>query len=66
MTIPNLDDCDKGDNLMHIQVFQDLHRYSFHSYGAKMCREKGDIETALKHEANKEAIYGRLPQWARW
>lgn len=66
MAIPNLDDCDKGDNLMHVEVFKPLHRYSFHSYAAKMCREKGDIATALKHEANKTSIYGQLPQWARW
>lgn len=66
MTIPNLDDCDKGENLLHGQTFDLLREYTFHSYAAKMKREKGDIETARKHEARKESIYGQLPQWARW
>ena len=43
-----------------------LSRYAEHTVAARGFRSLGQIEEAMKHERTAEAIYQRLPEYARW
>jgi chromatin segregation and condensation protein Rec8/ScpA/Scc1 (kleisin family) len=48
------------------EVYDKLARYTRLRCMAKRQREQGGIEKALRMEAQMEAIYKLLPEWAKW
>ena len=48
------------------QAVKDLAFLALHKANAMRAREKGDIQRAMKLEANVEQLYRQLPSWAQW
>jgi hypothetical protein len=62
----NLDGFTEADLLVYHKVYQLLAHYCEDKHRAMVMRREGYIEEALSAEASCEAIYQRLPEWARW
>ena len=62
----NLDACDAGDTQQIADVLYLLAEYAQRKAWAQRYRVQGNIEHAQHHEGKNEALYQRLPEWARW
>ncbi len=45
---------------------RELHHYAWNMITARICRERGDIQTALRYEDIADRIYQDLPAFAKW
>lgn len=50
----------------YVRVTCDLGHYAANKATAMTCREHGNINSAVVYERICDAIYDRLPTWARW
>jgi hypothetical protein len=66
--VPNLDDLtiDPEELKRVAVVLGTLSNYATHKAQAMRYRSAGDIITALRWERDCQAIYEKLPKWARW
>lgn len=65
---PNLDGLSLNpDDLKEAAtLFRRLAKYADHKARAMELRLRGNIPVALLFEAKADAVYKRLPTWARW
>lgn len=66
LNVPNLDCMPENDLVQAEAVFVSLGEYARLSYLAKRERLAGRIVDASTLERRMDAIYNRLPAWARW
>lgn len=66
--VPNLDDMsvDPNDYIDAEAVLKQLAAYCSLKQRAMRARLSGAVEVAVAWEQQMEAIYKRLPEWARW
>jgi hypothetical protein len=64
--VPNLDVEPPCDLEILAGVFQMLHCYAKNKADATRDRWTGDVQHALELEAQCDAIYKNLPDWAKW
>jgi hypothetical protein len=66
--VPNLDalSVDSADYDLAADVLGQLAAYAHAKARAMRLRVQGDVEAALSWEKHQEALYRKLPQWARW
>lgn len=64
--VPNLDDETREDLEEKEHAFSKLHSYAIKKGRAMELREQGKIEAASRFEAQCDAIYESLPDWAKW
>lgn len=60
------DPADAAECELARETARQLGLYAWHLYRARQCREEGRIPGALGQEAQADAIYDQLPDWARW
>lgn len=49
-----------------MQAYKDLRAYAWNKSTAMLCRERGDVPTALSYEKICDRIYDELPEFAKW
>lgn len=62
----NLDAMQHVELLERITAYKNLSQYCELRWFAYHRRLEGKIEEALRYEKKMDALYKKLPQWAKW
>jgi len=66
--VPNLDDttCNPKEYLDTASVLENLSKYLRHKAAAQIARKRGNMTTAIMNDQKCDALFKKLPDWARW